>query len=62
MNLTLSAFSLEISLGTLFARMGAREVFITRVTGQPLRFFSGRREGGNSEFWGLGFYAVTNPV
>ena len=62
MNLTIATFSLEISWGSIFARLGAREVFITREAGQPLRFFSWRREGANKEFWGLSFYGVTNPV
>ena len=60
MTLILSSFSLEISWGSISARLGTREVFLTREIGQPRKFFAWRHEGGNKEFWGLGFYGVVS--
>jgi hypothetical protein len=60
MQLTIGNFTIEIHpLHSLSIRAaGGREVYITREPGQPLRFFSTRREGGNAEAWGLGLYGV----
>lgn len=60
MNLTIATFSLEISRGSVFAHLGDCEVFITWAISQPLKFFSWRHEGGNKEFWGMGFHGVVS--
>ena len=60
MTLTFSTFSLEISRGCIFARLGVREVYLTREVGQPRKFFAWQHEGGSTEFWGLGFYGVVS--
>ncbi|HYW57977.1 MAG TPA: hypothetical protein VE934_13510 [Polaromonas sp.] len=62
MTLTFSRSTFEVSLSHLYARIGGREVFIKREAGQPLRFLSSRREGSAWEVWGLGLYAVVNPL
>lgn len=62
MILTFSICELAITHSSVFVRIAGREAFIQRPSGQPLGMFSKAHEGGNSEFWGLGFYAATNPV
>lgn len=62
MHLTVESFALNITFGSLYVRLWGREAYLSHQSGQPLRFFSGRREGGAMEVWGLGLYGVTNRV
>lgn len=61
MILTFSTCELAITRGSVFVRIAGREAFIQRPSGQPIGMFSKASEGGNKEFWGLGFYAAINP-
>lgn len=60
MNLTFSTFEVSVTRSSLFIRIAGREAFFNRPSGQPLVLFSTAREGGNKEFWGLGFYGVVS--
>lgn len=62
MILTFSSCEVAITRCSVFVRIAGREAFFSRPEGQPLGMFSKAREGGNKEFWGLGFYAATNPA
>lgn len=58
MNLTISQFTIEASLQSLYVRLGGREAWISREPGQPLRMFAKERHGGEMMVWGLGLHAV----
>lgn len=62
MTLTFSTCELAITRGSVFVRIAGRAAFLQRPSGQPLGMFSKAREGVNNEFWGFGFYVVTNPA
>ena len=62
MTLTFSTFELAITRSSVFIRLAGREAFFNRPEGQPLGMFSKDCEGGNSAFWGLGFYGVVSRV
>lgn len=57
-----AAFTFELNGPSLFVRIGAREIFISRQDDQPRAFFAKSADAGGTEVWGLGWYAVTNPV
>jgi len=63
MRLNIGSFTLETCTRSLFARLGSREVFIERPSGQPLGHFDAcSHEAGAREVWFLGFYGVVSRV
>ena len=56
------ATTIELTPGSLFVHIGNREAYVSRETDQPRNFFARRSDAGGTEVWGLGWYAVTNPV
>lgn len=60
MIVTTPSSSIELTRGSIYARIGHREIFITREYGQPRMMFDKHRSEDALELWGLGFYVVTN--
>ena len=55
---SLSRFTLEITRGSLYVRLGGREWWVTRERGQPLSMFTKEHNGQELELWGFGLHAV----
>ena len=62
MIISADALTLETHNGTLFARLGSPEFFVSRPVGQPLMHFNTCNENGSSQVWGFGFYVAASPV
>lgn len=60
MTVTAPSSSIELTRGSIFARIGRREIFVTREYGQPRMVFDMHRSEDALELWGFGFYFVTN--
>ena len=60
MTVTPPSSIIELTRGSIFARIGGREIFIKRELGQPRLMFDKHRSEDALELWGFGFYFVTN--
>jgi hypothetical protein len=52
---------IELSWGSIYARIGRHEIYISRQYDQPRMYFDKYRSEDALELWGLGFYLVINP-
>ncbi|MBK6869444.1 MAG: hypothetical protein IPG98_16605 [Burkholderiales bacterium] len=58
MQVSFNRFTLEVTPGYLWGKIGNREVFVKWRSGLPLREFARERTGTDTQLWGFGTYAV----